>query len=65
MDDGDQVKRPKRKRRLLRGVCSVAVLTVSLTGIVWWMTIDKVDFIKMARVVRGVEKVVAELAGVE
>lgn len=39
MDDGDQVKKPKRKRRLLRGVCIVAVLVVSLTGIAWWMVI--------------------------
>jgi hypothetical protein len=39
MDDGDQVKKPKRKRRLLRGVCIVAVLVVSLTGIAWWMMI--------------------------
>ena len=37
--DDNQAKTPKRKRRLLRGVCIVASLVVLVFGIAWWIMI--------------------------
>ena len=36
MDDGNQAKQPKRKRRLILGVCVVASLVAPLLGTAWW-----------------------------
>lgn len=39
MNEDHQPKKPKRKRRLLRGVCVVASLFVLVIGIAWWIMI--------------------------
>jgi hypothetical protein len=39
MNDDSQAKKPKRKRRLLRGVCIVLSLAGLLFGVAWWIMI--------------------------
>ena len=39
MNDGTQVKKPRRIRRMLKGVCVVASLVLLLFGIAWWIMI--------------------------
>jgi len=39
MNDGNQAKKLKRKRWLLRGVCVVASIVILPVGIVWWIMI--------------------------